>query len=102
MPHPLLTSPAERIQPAYPSRYETLLGMPAYRGDIAKVEEAMVDPCILLKYPCTLRTAGGMLVEGTVVTYLEIQDWADYKNFSLVSVDGPAELALTSERTCIG
>ena len=92
----------QRITHHYPGRYSTLLGMPAYNGDIAKVKAAMVDPCILLKYPCTLRTERGMLIEGSVVTFLEIEDWAEMKHFCLVSVDGPAELALPHERTQIG
>jgi hypothetical protein len=85
----------------YPKRRQTLLGLPAFQADLAKVEKAFDDPLFPIKYTCTL-TKGSMLLSGIIVTYLELELWLDMKGFGLFSVDSPPELALQTERTQLG
>jgi hypothetical protein len=81
-----------------PSRHSTLMGMPAFAGKVAEAEE---DPSVLLRYPCTLY-ARGWAIKAIIVSYLELEDYLLMKGFSLISLDGPIDLALPNERSKFG
>jgi hypothetical protein len=85
-----------------PKRRETLLGLQAYKGEQseAKVEQALRD-LIPITYPVTLKNKRGIIVSGHVTTYLELFDWIEWKNYTLVSMDGDPDMALDSDRTTL-
>jgi hypothetical protein len=99
------TPAARRIQPFYPSRRETLAGMPAFKGaEARRISEAVIDPCLLIKYTVFLIDSRisrnpGTMVMGTVCTFLELADWCAMKGYDLVKCGESPELALPHERT---
>ena len=75
-----------------------MLGLP-----VAKTpsEAFMLAAMMPIKYTCLLTTASGMMFQGSVVTHLELDLWADWKGYQVFDLE-KAELALPHERTSIG
>jgi hypothetical protein len=84
----------------FPKRRHTLLGFPAYKDDLVKVEQALRD-CIPIKYEVTIKNKVGAILSGSIVTHLEIEDYLLWKNYTLISMDGDPDMALSSERTTL-
>jgi len=100
------TLPLHRsLTPTYPQRRETLIGLPipeSVKQRIIRDSQAIFECCIPIRYTCTLTTKSGMMVEGSIVSHLELADYCLMKGLTLVSLDRNPELALSHERTSLG
>lgn len=99
------TPQAKAIKPAYPSRRATIAGMPAFKGaEARRISEAVLSPLFPIKYTvfvidASVKREPGKMLMGTIVCYLELEDWCTINKYDLVRVDGNPELALAHERT---
>lgn len=76
--------------------------MPAFKGaEARRISEAVNDPLILLKYPVSV-IRGKLLLIGSIVSFMDLEDYCDLHRLTLYSLDGPVELALPHERTDLG
>jgi hypothetical protein len=75
-----------------------MMGMPAFKGNVEKIAQALND-MVPLKYKVTLKDNAGFFIRGQVVTFLELDEYLDWKNYKLVSVNMAPDIALASERT---
>lgn len=82
-----------------------MIGLAVPKAELERIRRESSDELVALfpiKYTVTLTTKGGMMVDGVVITHLELQDWCDMKGYDLFSCDAPPELAKANERTEIG
>jgi hypothetical protein len=90
----------------YPSKISTLVGLAIPKNELEKIRRESSDVFVAMfpiKYAVTLTTKKtGMLVSGTIVSHLELQDYLDMKGYDLFTLDAPSELAKPGEKTELG
>lgn len=85
-----------RITPKYSQTLRDFCGLKTVAMDTS-IPERMKYSDVILE-----RSDSRMLVMGTVVTHLSLQDWCEMNGYTLFSIDGAVLPALAEERTELG
>ena len=82
------------------NKQSTHLGMPIFQGDYVRQLHQTSTMTFPVKYTVTL-TQKELMLSGSVVTHLELEDWLMMKGFELFDLEN-VEIALPYERTQLG